>query len=671
MATSPFYVAWVSSVVVLVVGAITLWSIIIRNALNTSSSDAIIISSSSSSSSSSTGPSSSSSSSSSSRPDLGDAYICAGQSNMVGGVNNPSNLLNLYQSTSIQQLTLDFRITQAIEPLAQPFTNPTTGNIGPCMTFVSGMVAQTGRTSVIIPTACQSTGFTTNTNIKLDDVSGSNLPIIGNWFPKDMTNITNGPYMFYNLINRTKFVQSLGYQIKGMIWLQGEADTGTQTTGSFWGPSIGTPAESTATHTADLVSLFGSIRSNLSIPNLPIVLFQMAPPWVATISGTGATGIQASINNIPFTLANTATVWAIDPITGTSLGSTDVHYTGLPQRTLGFLGSAALDAAIHNQAGSVPGIILPSPNVPSVIQWAPDPQATLGYRVFVNHVAITTLVPQSITNPITLIKFTIPGLTSGTVYGITIQGVNAIGNGALSSSISITGASSSSISTGLVHFVPLISSYVDLFGPDATVTQLSPGCQSFVPIPNTPLSSWRSTCPTTASYITVSGVGIPVGDQSQCIWFNPITIPTPNAILFTCLNTGEAFACMQAWYVPVAPARFAYRMNPSATPMLFPIALATNAWTHVCVVYSITPSTMQLYLNGTQVDASPTITREWQGLPKGVPAIGGPSSSTLGPNGGNNGSFLYHRIYNTSTSSATIQAIYQLESPFTNYLGIT
>jgi hypothetical protein len=247
--------------------------------------------------------------------------------------------------------------------------------------------------------------------------------------------------MFHRLVSRASYLQQLGYSIKGLLWLQGEADTGTQDVDIFWGPTPGTPAQSTANHTADLVRLFTAIRSSLQSPTLPIVLLQMSPNWVAS-AGPGTAQIQDSLNLMPFVLPYTATTWSIDPTTGALLGDGNVHYSAAPQRAIGKLAGTAYEAALRNHKGSAPGPLLPSPvfNINNTLQWAPDPQATLGYHVYVNGSkrSMTKLPqppPPSFTSPVSLITFSFVPPFNTSTWTVQVQAVNNYGYGPLSAPV--------------------------------------------------------------------------------------------------------------------------------------------------------------------------------------------------------------------------------------------
>ena len=159
-----------------------------------------------------------------------DVYICAGQSNMVGGVGNPASELNTYNSPLLLQLGLwpgyNLTLLQATEPLQQALTNNQTGNVGPCMSFAAALLNTTGRVSVLVPAAVQSSGFSTTTNTVRDDVSGTEEPIIGNWRPVDISTPNASSYLFQRLVSRALFLKQLGFRMAGMLWLQGEQDCG-------------------------------------------------------------------------------------------------------------------------------------------------------------------------------------------------------------------------------------------------------------------------------------------------------------------------------------------------------------------------------------------------------------------------------------------------------------
>ena len=192
------------------------------------------------------------------------------------------------------------------------------------------------------------------------------------------------------------------------------------------------------------MALFQAIRAALDSPTLPIVLLQMASRWVNN-HAPNTTGIQDSINLLPFVLPHTATAWAIDPLTGelVSPGPDEVHYPASMQRTLGKLGAVAFHAAVNNYNGSVPGPVLPSPvpNTTNALQWAPDPQAA-GYLVYVQQLNSTlsftvkpTAAPPSLTSPVQLVNCTFDVPANASSWSAQVQAFNQYGMGPLSANV--------------------------------------------------------------------------------------------------------------------------------------------------------------------------------------------------------------------------------------------
>jgi hypothetical protein len=158
-----------------------------------------------------------------------DIYIMAGQSNMIGvqggqtPTQNPSNLFAMAHDGSW---------VQARDPLY------TGGGVGPGVAFADRLASLTGNPIGVVPCA----------------VSGSSL---SQWMP-DYTTYT----LYGCMLNRARIASQFG-TIRGLVWYQGEADTMDR--------------NNVELYSARMHVLFQAIRSDLGIPDLPIIFVQLGP----------------------------------------------------------------------------------------------------------------------------------------------------------------------------------------------------------------------------------------------------------------------------------------------------------------------------------------------------------------------------------------------------------
>ena len=98
------------------------------------------------------------------------------------------------------------------------------------------------------------------------------------------------PKLYTDFINYTKEVLSVynkeEYEICGMLWVQGEADSGVKKYGE-------TPANEYGSNLHDLIK---AVRTDLGIPNLPFQIFQVGRGKVVE----GMKSVASSMNNVSF-----------------------------------------------------------------------------------------------------------------------------------------------------------------------------------------------------------------------------------------------------------------------------------------------------------------------------------------------------------------------------------
>lgn len=220
---------------------------------------------------------------------------------------------------------------------------------------------------------------------------------------------------------------------------------------------------------------------------------------------------------------------------------------------------------------------------------------------------------------------------------------------------------------GSIHLVPLMQNFIDkATGTGMQMISGGAGCESFAAAPGTSIVSFRSTCTAGSSYLIADVPATPYSSQTQCIWFNPTSRPTGNTIIFGCDNESGNAACLQLWY---SGTLFAYRMTPGPdAPLTTTALLPLNQWMHICVVLDAPNKTMRLFLNGTAPAAAGSITSSWASFDMSQPMVGGHTNTVFKINGGATGYFLYYRMTATRASSSTIQSIFDMEAPFTNFI---
>ena len=345
-------------------------------------------------------------------------FMLAGQSNMVGDNFDgpPAGTQTIYELPQITQLGRyttggysangydNYHIVQGNDPLefdntqffndGSPGTATTSSGIGPGMSFAYSHVMATGQPVTLIPCA----------------VINTNFP---GWSP--------GQPFYNDCLNRTLTVLQLPYYyFGGILWLQGEANSDGSTTQTQY--------------TQYVQQMVGAYRSAFSLymgsASWVFVAAQMRPAWVASLASPGAPMIQQALNQLPYNMSLTSTVYGLD-MTGVSLpyGNGDVHYSAAAQRTLGTVYYQGYLAAQNHYVGSLtPGVIVqvfvaPINNRMQMgFSWVPDPIA-VKYR-------LTVLTPGQTTFTVTInnASFASGSFLDPTVnYTASVQGIGPTG----------------------------------------------------------------------------------------------------------------------------------------------------------------------------------------------------------------------------------------------------
>ena len=314
-------------------------------------------------------------------------FMLAGQSNMVGDNFDgpPPDTVTMYDLPQITQLGRytqqgyspsgndNYKIVEGMDPLefdnsgyfndGSPGSATTTPGIGPGMSFAYSYVLGTGQPTTLIPCAVVNTGFP-------------------QWSP-------GAPY-YNDCLNRTLTVLQMPYYyFGGILWLQGEANSDGSTSQTQY-----------TQYVQQMVSSYrAAFAEYLGGSSWVFVAGQMRPAWVAGGETVGAPAIQQAINQLPWNMSLTSTVYGLDQ-TGVSLsyGNGDIHYSAVAQRYLGTKYYQGYLAAQSNYNGSVtPGVIVqlfvaPINNRQQMgFSWVPDPIA-VAYRLTVTNGSSTFAV---------------------------------------------------------------------------------------------------------------------------------------------------------------------------------------------------------------------------------------------------------------------------------------
>jgi hypothetical protein len=191
-----------------------------------------------------------------------DLYLLAGQSNMAGRATPDDSSKTI--DPKIFMLDKDGNWVPATDPVH--FDKPSVVGVGPAIAFAKAMVAATGHSIGLIPTA----------------VGGSPIRV---WEP-DSTYL-NGLHPYDDALRRTRLALKKGH-LKGILWHQGESDNNTR---------------SAAVYMEKLKTLIQRFRTDLKSPNIPFVAGEIG-------YFTKETPINKVIDQLPAAVPHTAVVSA-------------------------------------------------------------------------------------------------------------------------------------------------------------------------------------------------------------------------------------------------------------------------------------------------------------------------------------------------------------------------
>lgn len=228
-----------------------------------------------------------------------DIWVCAGQSNMAGGglltgKSKPENGVMLFNMDGIwipaaEPVNRIFSATapairdrliagfgqEAYNRLAEQEKKQPFGGVGPALFFAKHLVKNTGRKIGLVPCALGSTSM-------------------ADWSPA-LKSKGEGS-LYGNMLAR---IAQVGGKIKGLLWYQGEGETG---------PGLQAPFEKTWLNFVD------SVRRDTGIPDLPILYVQISRYCIdlAPDYGLAWEAIRETQRTAPYKRGNLFVIPAID-----------------------------------------------------------------------------------------------------------------------------------------------------------------------------------------------------------------------------------------------------------------------------------------------------------------------------------------------------------------------
>lgn len=283
-----------------------------------------------------------------------DLWLLLGQSNMSGRGTAFDARLDPTDSRVLQfgaSGTYAGVISQAVEPLAMV---DTPSGIGPGLGAARWIAPylKGGRRILLIPGAKGGTPF-----------RGASSPAGWTW-KIDRSDVTN---LYAAAIAQTKAALAAagpGSRIAGVLWVQGETDGDNNTSGP--------------NYQADFDALIDGLRTTFALPNLPFVVGQMVPDYLATGTRTAIDAVHAAT---PTRKAHTAFAHGL-PMSNNADGN---HYDAPGQRFLARSMAQAARALSTGVAVTAPGaptgLVAGSPTSNSVaLRWDPQPDS-IGYVI--------------------------------------------------------------------------------------------------------------------------------------------------------------------------------------------------------------------------------------------------------------------------------------------------
>jgi hypothetical protein len=222
--------------------------------------------------------------------------LLAGQSNMAGRgkIRIPEDTVTY---VNIVSLNRDSVWVRARHPL---HWDKAEAGVGMGIAFAHELSALLKTTDTIALVPCAAGGTT-----------------VDNWLGDDYFGFTGKFNLYSNLINRARRAAKNG-PILGMIWHQGESDA---TAGLY------------STYQGKLEKLFKRIRTDLDLPDMPIVAGELGRYLVNNNSYPRWEAINTSINNLKTVLPH----YAVASSTGLVSNSDNTHFSSASQNSFGIL----------------------------------------------------------------------------------------------------------------------------------------------------------------------------------------------------------------------------------------------------------------------------------------------------------------------------------------------
>lgn len=360
--------------------------------------------------------------------DIGyDLVLLMGQSNMAGRGSPADPILDV-QDRRIRSFGnsggYSNRIALASEPLAN---HEASSGVGPGLAFARRYVSGVpiNRSVLLVPVAHGDTGFQTvsasaGPNQRVSGVTGG-----GTWRPTG-----SGINLYQNAVTQAKAALAAagpGARIVAALWVQGEADS---TNGSVL---------TQAQYSAALDELITTLRTDLSLPELPFIVGSLTAEWIAEAVTSAAPGYPAQINaahiDTPRRLTRTAFVYG--PGAGNSNSPTDlVHYNANAQRVIGGNLHRGYLSALGNTLGSNPvapqNVSLSQSGTTVTVSWESAIGRSTDYVVqyLVNGGSWTTVTHSASV----ALSTTLSGLLSGQSVTARVATVNEQGTSAFTTS---------------------------------------------------------------------------------------------------------------------------------------------------------------------------------------------------------------------------------------------
>lgn len=321
-----------------------------------------------------------------------DGVILAGQSNMSGHTGGGFDSAIDYTDPRLLQWIAGNPgyIALASETLNFPDRNGRAGEISLGMSFGKWLLSTMplNRRLVLIPAASGGTGFSDN-----------------RWNPgNDLYNAMVAMAQQF-LANNSK------NKITALLWHQGENDAGNL---------------SKVQYAARLDAMITALRTALNLPNLPVVVGQLAQGWVGTDAGRLA--IQNALTETPSRVSKTAVAVS----TGLSANGTIIHFAPQSQRLFGKIYFEALQTILNAVTVVAPTIAPTALNTSNITansvtaSWTSnETQFDLDYKLSSGSTWTTV---SSVSNP-----YTLTGLTNNSTYNIRVRSKNSAGNSPYSS----------------------------------------------------------------------------------------------------------------------------------------------------------------------------------------------------------------------------------------------